>query len=104
MQHKWFFFTPAADGFDIIVRDTGAVNGEVLAEGSLRGKDFDKFVDEVLLDSLGPRLPEITPKATSEDWVGEPDEVETREPQAEAAKEEPAVPDVVDEVQKKKWF
>ena len=37
-------------------------------------------------------------------WSPRQMQVETREPQAEAAKEEPAVPDVVDEVQKKKWF
>jgi hypothetical protein len=52
MQHKWFFFTPQSDGFDVIVRYTGAENGDVLAEASFRGKDFEKFVNEVVSQAL----------------------------------------------------
>ena len=60
IQIKWFFFYPAGDGFDIIVRDTGAENGTVLAEGSVRGEDFKKFIEEILPK---PEKPEARQKA-----------------------------------------
>lgn len=77
MHKGWFFFTPAADGFDIIVRDQGATNGPVIAEGGIRGKDFEKFANEVLFEGLSKmNLPTPEPcekiTSTSEDWVGEP--------------------------------
>ena len=77
MKHKWFYFTPASDGFDIIVRDTGAENGAVLAEGGVRGEDFRKFVDEVLfegLKGLREEAVDVMKEATSKDWAGEPPE------------------------------
>jgi len=106
MKHKWFYFTPAADGFDVIVRDVGADNGDVLAEGSLRGKDFKQFVDEILFEGLEALKEEEAQKATSKDWVGEPDDVEHERPpttEEPVEKLDPA-PDVVEEVKKGGWF
>jgi len=84
MKIGWFYFTPGgADGFDIIVRDVGADNGDVLVECSVRGETFEKFMKEVLPEDVD-RLPE----ATSEDWAGEPD------PPAVVADDTPATEDV----------
>jgi len=77
MKLKWFFFTPQPNGVDIIVRDTGADNGDVLAEVSIRDEDFKKFVDEVLFAGLSKmNLPTPEPSvkiaSTSKDWTNEP--------------------------------
>lgn len=84
MKLGWFWFTPAPDGFDLIVRDQGADNGEIVLDLGVRGEDFKKFVDEVLtegLDSLKPKE-EPLPEATAEDWADE-EPVEEEEPKEE---------------------
>lgn len=95
MKHQWFFFTPAADGFDIIVRDTGADNGTILAEGSLRGENFKKFVDDVLFEGLKSLEPEEI-EAIKES----PEELQGDTAEALGLNEV----DVVEEVRKQGWF
>ena len=101
MKLKWFYFTPAADGFDVIIRDQGADNGDVISDLSVRGEDFKQFVNEVLasgLESVAEALvdeileeeavpikgvPDETPPSSDSEWADEP---KKPEPAKKAAK------------------
>jgi hypothetical protein len=99
MKVKWFWFTPAKDGFDIIVREKGAENGPVLAEVGVRGKQFEAFIDDILLqgaEEMSLQRSKPLPVATSEDWSGEPAKPAS-DPDEETAPDEP-------EEEKKNWF